>query len=189
MMSSQDKQAYDDPLLTRYLLGALPAEEAERLDGLSITDEELAARLKAVENDLVDDYVRGEVTGENLARFKTFYLASAKRRQKVQFAKALRERKSEASAPAPATLKVTGPDSQPGKESPARRMFSVPRLMRQWGFASAAALMLFVAGYLLLQNLQLQKQISEAQARQAALDQREQQMQRELSDQRSANSK
>ena len=80
-MSSQDKSAYDDQLLTRYLLGTLPAEEAERLDQLSIVDEELAARLSAVEYDLVDAYVRGEARGEDLARFESFYLSSAKRRE------------------------------------------------------------------------------------------------------------
>src|SRR5215472_12293305 len=42
MMSSPNKQTYDDRLLTRYLLGALPEEEAERLDELCIVDEELA---------------------------------------------------------------------------------------------------------------------------------------------------
>ena len=80
-MSSPDKQTYDDRLLTRYLLGALPDEEVERLDELCIVDEELATRLQALENDLVDAYVRGEVSGEDLGHLESFYLSSAKRRQ------------------------------------------------------------------------------------------------------------
>src|SRR5262245_35879771 len=90
-MSSPDKQTYDDRLLTRYLLGALPDEEVERLDELCIVDEELATRLQALENDLVDAYVRGEVSGEDLGHLESFYLSSAKRRQKVEFAAALLE--------------------------------------------------------------------------------------------------
>ncbi len=49
----------DDRQLIRYLLGLLPDEEAELYDEQSIVDDDLAARLRLVENDLVDAYVRG----------------------------------------------------------------------------------------------------------------------------------
>src|SRR5215472_17957680 len=110
-MSSQDKSTYDDQLLILYLLGELPAEETERLDELSIADEEVAARLSGVENDLVDAYVRAETKGENRARFESFYLSSAKRREKVQFARALLERESgTAAAPATVLRTLVSPD-------------------------------------------------------------------------------
>ncbi|HEX9163978.1 MAG TPA: hypothetical protein VF980_19885 [Thermoanaerobaculia bacterium] len=79
----------DDGLLTRYLLGSLPEEETERLDEMSVTDDEIAWRLRAVENDLVDAYVRGEMSGGTLERFRSTYLASPERRKKVVVAKAL----------------------------------------------------------------------------------------------------
>jgi hypothetical protein len=63
-MSPHDSSS-DDEQLVRYLLGLLPDEEAERLDELSIADDELAWRLRAVEDDLVDAYV----TGSFIARF------------------------------------------------------------------------------------------------------------------------
>src|SRR5215470_19533317 len=101
MMCSPKKQAYDDRLLTRYLLGALPEEEAERLDELCIVDDELATRLQALENDLVDAYVRDEVSGDDRGHFESFYLSSPKRRRKVEFAAALLElEKRPAVAPA-----------------------------------------------------------------------------------------
>ena len=74
---------------TEYLLGALPEAETERLDELSITDDEFAESLQAAEMDLVDAYVLGELTGADLERFKTHYLASPLRREKVEFAKVL----------------------------------------------------------------------------------------------------
>ena len=46
-----------------YLLGQLPESEAERLDELSITDDECAERIRAVEHDLVDAFARGELEG------------------------------------------------------------------------------------------------------------------------------
>ena len=78
-----------DRRLISYLLGALPDEEAERLDEQSIVDEGMAARLCILEDDLVDAYVSGALSGETLERFESHYLASPRRRQKVAFAKRL----------------------------------------------------------------------------------------------------
>jgi len=81
--------APDDRLLVRYLVGSLPDEEAERLDELSITDDEVASRLRDLEHDLVDAYVKGQLTGGTLASFRSHYLASPAQREKVRFAEAL----------------------------------------------------------------------------------------------------
>src|SRR5215470_1344929 len=187
MMSSQDKSAYDDQLLTRYLLGMLPTEETERLDELSIVDEEIAARLSAVEYDLVDAYVRGEIRGEGLARFESFYLSSAKRREKVQFARALLERESgTVAAPAIALTSVVSPPGEPGKKSPPRRRLLLSRPILQWGFAGAAAILILAAGYLLLANARLQREMSESRARQSEFDRRERDLRSQLDQQRSA---
>jgi Tfp pilus assembly protein PilN len=184
MMSSPDKQPYDDRLLTRYLLGALPEEEAERLDELCIVDDDLATRLHALENDLVDAYVRGEVSGEDLRHFESFYMSSAKRRQKVDFAAALLElekRRAAAPAPVPQEAAIPRKELAPAFKSPGRRA------LFRWGFAFAAAAMLLVAGFLLLENSRLRKQMSDAQMQQATLDQRGQELQKQLDDQRAAN--
>ncbi len=89
-MSSLGKQTYDDQVLLRYLLGLLTAEETEHLDELSIADDEFALRLNVVENELVDAYVSNDLSGQNLEQFKTFYLSTVERRQRVAFAEALR---------------------------------------------------------------------------------------------------
>src|SRR5882724_3941218 len=130
-MSSAEQQRFDDQVLVRYLLGALPEEEAERLDGLSIADDAFAWRLNAVENDLVDGYVRGELSSDDLARFKNSYLSSPKRLQKLEFAEALNSFGAKAAtAAAQAMPAMPPPGSKPKKESsrdlPARRWFSAP---------------------------------------------------------------
>src|ERR1700704_4316416 len=76
-----------DDQLVRYLLGLLPGQDAERLDELTVADDEMAWRLRVVENDLVDAYVTGTLTGQRRARFESFYLSSERRRRKVQFAR------------------------------------------------------------------------------------------------------
>jgi len=82
-------QPPDDQLLIRYLIGALPDVETERLDELSITDDDVASRLRALEHDLVDAYVKGELSGETLDLFRSHYLASPAQRERVRFAEVL----------------------------------------------------------------------------------------------------
>ncbi len=179
-MPSADKQEFNDQFLIRYLLGSLPEQEAERLDELSISDDAFAWRLSAVENDLVDAYARGELSDDDLAQFKKSYLSSPKRLQKVQFAEALGSFEAR-SAPS------YRPTEETLKGSSARRWFAVPRLALQWGFAASALLMLLAASYLLLENTRLREQTIAAQGRNAAFEQPEQELQRQLNDQRAAN--
>jgi hypothetical protein len=189
IMSSAEQQRFDDQVLVRYLLGTLPEEEAERFDGLSIADDAFAWQLNAVEDDLVDGYVRGELFGENLARFKEFYLTSPKRIQKLEFAEALSSFGAKtATAAAQAVPAMTVPGSKPKQESsrdlPARRWFSPPHFVPQWGFTGGALVLLFAAGYLLLDNVRLRRQTTVAQGLHAAFDQHEQELQRQLNDER-----
>ena len=83
------QHGYDDQVLIQYLLGSASEEETERLDELGIADDEFAARLRTAEHDLVDSYVKGELKGAILEQFEAFYMASAERRDKVEFAKSL----------------------------------------------------------------------------------------------------
>ena len=82
--------APDDSVLVRYLVGSLPDAEAERLDELSVADDEFALRLSAAEHDLVDAYVNGELSGDTLDRFRSRYLTAPARGEKVAFAETLR---------------------------------------------------------------------------------------------------
>jgi hypothetical protein len=72
-----------------YLLGRLPESDTERLDELSITDDEGAERIRAVEHDLVDEYARGELQGVVLEQFRSRYLTTPRRRHATRFAEAL----------------------------------------------------------------------------------------------------
>src|ERR1700761_3819464 len=89
-MMPDSNQSVDDQVLTAYLFGNLPTEETERLDELSIADDDFAARLYAVESDLVDAYAGGELSGTTLEKFERTYLSSPVRRQRVAVAKQLR---------------------------------------------------------------------------------------------------
>lgn len=80
----------EDGELECYLLGLLPEEDTERVEELSIVDDEVASRLRVLEDDLVDAYVRGDLASDVKARFEAYYLLTERRRQKVEFARRLR---------------------------------------------------------------------------------------------------
>jgi hypothetical protein len=169
-----------DALLVRYLLGSLPAEEAERLEEQSIVDDAFATRLSEVENDLVDAYVRGELPTQTAEQFQAAYLSqlsSPARREKVSFARAflsVQRRYSGAAATA-------GTDRTAGNKPEKRwRFFTLPRLMPQWGLAAAALALVIISGYLSISNRQLKERVDVANADKTALQQRTQQLEGEL---------
>ncbi|HKV95331.1 MAG TPA: hypothetical protein VJW20_22490 [Candidatus Angelobacter sp.] len=172
------EHAYNDELLTRYLLGDLPAQQAEQLDELSVADDEFAWRLNGVENDLVDGFVRGELEGGNLQKFQSAYLSSARRRQKVEFAAGLLELERRAA------LRAASPKR--AKLSTGRWGWLGAISFQQWGFAAAAVALLLIAAFLFTDNLRLRRQVDWANSNSS---EHEQQLQQELAQQRAANAK
>ncbi len=86
-MSAIRETDWNDQQLVRYLLVDVSEGDAERLDEASVVNDRIAARLRDVENDLVDAYVSGTMAAATRARFEAEYLASPRRRRKVAFAK------------------------------------------------------------------------------------------------------
>ena len=162
-MSLADGEVPDDQLLRRYLTGSLPDEQAERFDDLSVADDEFAARLREAENDLIDAYVNGDLSGDTLDRFEAHYLASPAGRERVRFAESL------------AVYQKAAPG---GRAAPFR--------WARWSLAAAALVLLGVAGYLLAENARLRNQIDDARQVRARLEDRERQLQTQLTDERSA---
>jgi hypothetical protein len=177
-------------VITDYLLGASSEAETERLDEMSLTDDDFAWRLQAAENDLVDAYVKGELSGDALARFNSHYLASPRRCEKMRFAETFQAFADKA-APAQSTEAQTVSASAAAGKTVSHKafrlsLFTVPRLTLQWGFAAAALVMLLAGSYLLFENLRLRNQMAQAQGERAALEQRQQELERQLAEQRAS---
>ena len=163
-MPSSGQNRYDEQQVIQYLLGSTSDEETDRLDELSITDDEFASRLRSAENDLVDAYVKGELEGQTLQQFKSFYLASPSRLEKVKFAEALETLTDPSSASAPAS-----PEARP-----------VWTWTFSWSFAAAALLLLIATVYLVHENRRLQEQFAQEQSRRVTLEQQAQALQKQL---------
>ncbi len=186
------KKTYNNQTITRYLLGSLAEAEAERFDELSFTDDEFAEALSVAEKDLVDAYVQGELTGVESEQFKTHYLASPLRREKVEFAQAFGVFAEKNAAAQTAEVRAENPDQAATKRNVAGwfsglNIFTAPRPALSWGFAVAALALIIAGGWLVVENTRLRQQMSQTQARRDALGQREQELQKELEGQRAAN--
>ena len=79
----------DSTHLMRYLLGELSEDEQTALEEQYVADPRIFDTVAKVENDLVDDYVRGKLPPESRERFERMYLAHPHRRERVRFAEAL----------------------------------------------------------------------------------------------------
>lgn len=78
-----------DELLVAYLLGRLDADSREDVEGRYLRDAAFHDELQAVEVELIDRYVHGELTGEDAHAFEQAYLQSPQRGRKVEFARQL----------------------------------------------------------------------------------------------------
>jgi anti-sigma factor RsiW len=87
-------------MMIQYLLGELPETRQTHFEERLFTDSEFHAQLQIVEERLIDDYLRGRLSPERRERFRTHYLVSERRRQKVVFAQTLMQAIAELPAPA-----------------------------------------------------------------------------------------
>jgi hypothetical protein len=181
----------DDQAITRYLLGLLSDEDTERLDEASIADEEFVVRLRVVENDLVDAYVRGALAGEMLERFESHYLASPRRQEQVRFAGRFLRAVDDAAVdtrdpqttppdavPEPDDARVSEPSSS--DEVP-QRLRLAPRFL-----AAAAVLLLAASAALLFEAGRLRSGLTAARQENVALDRRARELAQRLDEQRAA---
>lgn len=92
----------DDERIVAYLLGELPEEESERFeDECYFAGEDWPEEVRAAEHDLVDAYLRKELTPKQRQHFEQNYLTSNERQQRVATAAALLRHVSQIPAPTP----------------------------------------------------------------------------------------
>ena len=186
-----DQQTLSDQLITQYLLGSLSSAETERLDELSLSDDEFAVRLQAVENELIDAFVEGGLSGQTLQRFNSFYLSSPKRCERVRFAQALHTVAGRAAVSGEARSEQPGVTARPVSQTSGSprafglRVASSSGRALQWGLAAAALLLLMAGSWLMIENWRLRGQMKQAHAERTGVEQRERELLAQIAEQRS----
>lgn len=191
------KQTYDNQMLRGYLLGSLPADETELFDEMSFTDDRFADELSAAEKDLTDEYARGELSGVELEKFKSYYLASPLRREKAEFARAFQIFGEKTATPQQQAFSETSEEIAPKvadiayETKPKRSLksffaeiFAAPRPALQWGLAAVMLAFVFFGGWLVLENSRLRGETEQAMTRRLELERRAAELQNEIAGER-----
>jgi hypothetical protein len=145
-------ETYSVQTIRDYLLGQLPESETERLDELSITDDECAERIRAVEHDLADAFARGELEGVVLEQFRSRYLTTPARREAARFAQALQSLDEH-----------SGPDSTSEVDRGPTTIVPATRRWRELLALAAAAILATASVWLMLDNRTLRERVTSAE--------------------------
>ncbi|HKO35249.1 MAG TPA: hypothetical protein VJV21_02140 [Pyrinomonadaceae bacterium] len=81
--------AFDQDLLTRFLLDELDERERAEVEDRLLAETEFYEQMLAREAELTDAYVRGELSHSERERFEKSFFASRDRRKRVEFAQGL----------------------------------------------------------------------------------------------------
>ena len=125
-------------LVRRYLLGDLPEDEQLQLEQRYFADSEAFEQVWEWENELVDSYVRGQLTKPERDLFERNYLITPKHQQRVAVARSLVQAADAAMMP---TREIVT-DASPSWWTNFLAFFSLPQLA--WG--GALALLLLTLG-------------------------------------------
>jgi hypothetical protein len=164
----------DEIQMRRYFLGDLPQEERVRLEDRYLADVELFEALLATENDLIDAYVRGELTEAERQQFEAEYLKSPERRDRLDFARAL----SQVSAFEEEALAAQR--SSLWKKMSAA--LSIRQGIPQWALATAVVVIVASGSWMLVQNRKLRVGLQQAQAGQSELRREENTLRQQIAE-------
>jgi CHAT domain-containing protein len=117
--------------LKDYLLGTLEDEAVQsRIEERLMVDEEFAVRVSAAEDELIEQFLDGELSDADADRFQTFFLAPPERRSQFRLTRDLRRA---------AVAKANVPSPHPIRSQPARGLWT------GWLRFSAAAAAILIA--------------------------------------------
>jgi hypothetical protein len=158
----------------KYLLGNLTEEEQVQVEDRAFADQDYLSGLEATEADLIDAYVRGELSPSDRRSFELRFLASPERRRKVEFARAL------------ATITSESVTEEPRA---ARQPFFL-RVFGGWqpvALAAGVAALLCIAGgaWLVWENAAIRSRVATLEAERRGFEEREQSLRQRLSEEQS----
>jgi anti-sigma-K factor RskA len=143
-----------------YLLGLTTSEDAARVEERLLTDDKFYQELLIVEDELVDEYVAGQLTDSEIQSFESHFLNTSERREKLRFARNLKKYVARAVSETAASTAVTQVVSEP---PPVRALPTPPkattwswlwtRPILSYSLVAAAVLVLAFAIVLIVNNL------------------------------------
>ena len=133
-----------DERIIAYLLKELPEEESEQFEEQCFQQESWPEQINLVEEELIDDYLRGELAPEQRQHFELNYLTTAARQERVSVASILLRHVDECNAVATVSVK---PD-EPGWTERFRAFWNSQALAFRAGVAIAAIIIIVGAWWI-----------------------------------------
>lgn len=137
------QHAEHEPELREYLLGGLMPDDALRVESRLFLEDDYSRMLKAAEDDLVDEYVNGELTAGEREKFELHFLSDPSRRDDVKVARALKRYIA-----AEAAAEPVGEQARRGFATPTptpRPFFPLAAARGRWlGIAAGVAALLII---------------------------------------------
>ena len=170
--SHMRSQRSKETLQVKFLLGNLTEEEQVQVEDRAFADGDFLSALEDTEADLIDAYVRGELSQSDRRSFELRFLTSPERRRKVEFARALATIISESSI----------------QESRAAGRPFFTRLFGEWNpvlqFATGMAALFCIAGgaWLVSENAEIRSRVAALEAERRDFEVREQSLRQQLSE-------
>jgi hypothetical protein len=157
-----------DERMVRYLLGELSAEERQSVEEQYFQDDRLFEDFLAVEGELIDGYVQGELPEEVRGKFEAQFLSTPQGRRKVELSRALMG----AILDEPAQVVAAQAEAEAGAEPEARPSWwqalwqSLRRRNTVWqlSFAGIALFFVMAAVWLAVENVRLRSQLRSTEA-------------------------
>jgi hypothetical protein len=144
--------AEEQKTIRRYLLGLLPSEDLPPLEERLLTDAAFYEELLIVEDELIDQYLSGELPESERASFETHFLLAPERQERVRFARTLKKYMSAAAVSQShedtATEESSEHASEVAEPPPKKRPFFsfLPFQNPIISYSLAAAMILIVGG-------------------------------------------
>ena len=165
-----------EKLIAQYLLGDLPEDQQVAVEDRAFQDQEYLASITAVENDLIDEYVRDEMPENVRRKFENRFLASAERRKRVEFAKALTHISSEYAFKGKG---VVAPVSVSWRDS-LEAFFSSLNPVAKFAMAAIVLLVLVGGAWLITETLRLRSRLTTLQAENQSRQNERQNVERQM---------
>ncbi|HEY6188652.1 MAG TPA: hypothetical protein VIW80_13425 [Pyrinomonadaceae bacterium] len=164
-----------EQIIRRYLLGELSESEQAALEEKYFTDPQAFNQMLKTESELVDSYVRGQLSRRARERFEQSYLAHPRRRERVKFADALASGLDQIAA-----SEMAGDQTVAGTSLRQRLLVSLRGRRLALGLSIALALLVMMSGiWFFIENRRLRRELAETQAARADQEQRERELQQQ----------
>jgi hypothetical protein len=171
--------ADNEKLLTQYLLGNLPEEQQERIEGEFLRDDQCYEHLLTLEDELFYDYAQNKLSAGEREQFEKRFLSSEGNRKRALLASALARKLSEAAPVETAERGAAGREPRPFWRSLKSYFVAQNAAMRVSLTALAivaGALIWLAIGIVRLRNefnqFRAQRDVQEGQLRQQAQQER-----------------